>query len=101
MLFARSVVLGGGPAFDLLMEGFVEGGLGAAALKRRMRGGYGLVLVALIDVLLAVRYRAAEEATTRSFILLVYGVGAYSLRQTTVRRPRRRLRIAEKLSGRS
>jgi hypothetical protein len=99
MRFARAVVSGQGPAIGRLIEVVVEGGLGVAAMKGRIWGAYGLVLVAVSDVVLAVWYRAPEEVTTRSLVLLVYGYVTYHIRTATVR-GRRRSRMMEKLSGR-
>ena len=104
LLFARSVVGGGGLAFPRLIEAVIEGGLGLAALKRRTWGAYGLTLGALIDVLMAVHYRFPEEVATRGAVLCVYVLGTYYLRQATMRgRSRRRpvmRALKEKLSGR-
>lgn len=103
-LFVRATAVGGGRAFPRLVEAVIDGGLGLAALKRRTWGAYGLVLVSLLDVLMAVQYRSAEAMATRGAVLCVYALGTYHLRQATMRgRPPRRgvmKALKEKLSGR-
>jgi hypothetical protein len=69
LLFARAVVLGEQLARPHLIQGVIEGGLGAAASKRRTWGAYGLTLGAIINLLIVVQNRAVEEAATRSAIL--------------------------------